>query len=70
MPCEAYCEHGGVCELDEGHAGPHDTGYCTFEAGVSKEEADAKLIQENGAFGEMLVSVYDATLAALKKDCT
>lgn len=44
--CPAYCKHGGVCELDEGHRGLHDSRYCTWDDAetVSAAKADAILL--------------------------
>lgn len=49
--CESYCEHGGICTLDEGHEGMHNSGYCQWSKGISKEEADeilSKRLDEDG----------------------
>lgn len=44
--CGRCCSHGGCCILDNGHAGPHDTGYCQWpdEESISRAEADALLL--------------------------
>jgi hypothetical protein len=49
MACRSYCEHGGVCILDEGHEGLHDSDYCQWddEHALTKEAADALLIEAN-----------------------
>jgi len=43
--CGAYCPRDGVCVLEAGHAGLHDTKYCQWEdaESLSREEADALL---------------------------
>jgi hypothetical protein len=42
----SYCEHGGVCELPDGHDGLHDSGYCQWsdDEALTKDAADAILI--------------------------
>lgn len=54
MSCGAYCTHGGVCILDEGHAGKHDTRYCQWDDADSldKIEADRRLRATMLAAGE------------------
>jgi hypothetical protein len=46
LPCDSYCEHGGVCDLDLGHEGLHDSRYCQWDDAhaLSKADADAVLI--------------------------
>lgn len=46
MFCNAYCTHGGVCNLDTGHEGLHSaSGYCEWEdrQSISEAEADQKI---------------------------
>lgn len=52
-PCETYCEHGGICELDKGHEGLHDSRYCqwTDNEAIGKEEADRRLISAEPILG-------------------
>ena len=40
--CSQHCKHGGVCELEEGHQGEHDSSFCKWkdEESLTKEEAD------------------------------
>ena len=28
--CISFCSHGGICELDAGHEGLHDSRFCTW----------------------------------------
>ncbi len=44
--CDNYCSHGGVCVLDKGHKGEHDSRYCQWsdKESLSKEKADEVLI--------------------------
>ena len=28
--CSALCKHGGMCQLDKGHGGQHDSNYCQW----------------------------------------
>lgn len=60
MTCETYCEHGGICDLEKGHEGLHDTGYCKFAEGTSKEIADTLFIQKAGPIAEIVISLGDA----------
>lgn len=48
--CESYCTHGGVCELEPGHSGSHDSRYCqwTDDQAVTRAEADAALSTKPG----------------------
>lgn len=41
--CRSYCEHGGICELEAGHDGLHDSRYCQWDDdhALTEEEADA-----------------------------
>lgn len=43
--CDAYCEHGGICMLIDGHSGDHSSGYCKWSSdkSISKEAADKKM---------------------------
>ena len=56
--CDSYCEHGGICILDLGHDGLHDSQYCQWENGISRAEADEKL-RENGALGSLVADLWD-----------
>ena len=56
-PCDSHCEHGGVCVLDAGHDGLHDSEYCTWTdtEAIPKEDADNLLrqkMQKEGRGGE------------------
>ena len=42
--CDSYCEHGGVCELDTGHDGQHDSRYCKWTDAEALDKADADAI--------------------------
>jgi len=42
--CGSYCEHGGICILDDGHDGDHDSGYCTWTTAESPTQAEADTI--------------------------
>lgn len=53
MTCETYCEYGGICNLEKGHEGLHDTGYCKFAKGTPKEVADSLFIQKAGGARRM-----------------
>lgn len=45
--CDSYCKHGGVCTLEKGHKGKHNSNYCTWDKkeSLTKEEAD-KLLED------------------------
>lgn len=57
--CDSYCSHGGVCELDPGHEGLHDSRYCQWAdaEALTREAADAILATKPG--GEGLVALWD-----------
>lgn len=40
--CDSYCTHGGRCTKEPGHAGDHDTDYCTWTdaEALTREQAD------------------------------
>jgi len=48
--CDAFCSHGGVCELKLGHTGKHDSGYCQWDdaGSISKQEADEIIARKPG----------------------
>lgn len=48
--CETYCSHGGVCELEQGHEGQHDSRYCQWgdDESLSRDEANAVLETKPG----------------------
>lgn len=64
MICESYCSHGGVCELDPGHEGLHDSSFCQWAdaEALTKEAADQKLL-DKGPEGEVIVTLFDLALA-------
>jgi hypothetical protein len=70
LPCQSYCEHGGVCELDEGHDGLHDSSYCKWDDAhaIPKADADAKARAIPG--GEAVVMLEDLTRAMLGQDAS
>jgi hypothetical protein len=41
--CGSYCEHGGICILEAGHEGLHDSDYCRWDDAhaLTEWEADA-----------------------------
>jgi hypothetical protein len=64
----SYCEHGGTCELDEGHVGLHDSSYCqwTNEKAIDKETADALFRGNVGPAADTIISVTDALVKELR----
>lgn len=45
MPCNRRCVHGGVCDLDRGHAGMHSaSGYCRFSDDEAISDLDGDLL--------------------------
>jgi hypothetical protein len=60
--CPACCSHGGVCVLDKGHLGLHDSRYCTWNdsEGLSKEEADALVLGKDPVIGSVILGMEDA----------
>lgn len=48
-PCISYCEHGGICVLDNGHSDLHNSEYCQWSDTEALEKAEAdKRMMENG----------------------
>ena len=69
MPCENYCEHGGVCVLNDGHKGKHDSRYCKWDSdkSLSKEKADKILIAKDPIIGKLTAITETILLNAIKK---
>ena len=64
-PCHSYCSHGGVCELNAGHDGLHDSRYCTWTDGeaVPKDQADAILAGKPGGIEVLdLIDIFEGLL--------
>ncbi len=59
--CKSYCEHGGVCELDAGHDGLHDSRYCQWDDdhAVPKQQADDELVTKTGDYGRTIIGLTD-----------
>lgn len=57
--CNVFCSHGGVCTLDLGHDGLHDSKYCTWsdEESLTRAEADEVLSDKPG--GSSVVATWD-----------
>ena len=62
--CWSYCSHGGVCTLDEGHEGLHDSEYCTWAdaQALTKEAADAVFLRKGGSTAEAILLTTDLFL--------
>lgn len=60
--CETYCSHGGVCELERGHEGQHDSRYCqwTDDEALSRDEANEVLSRTPG--GSLTALIWEATI--------
>ena len=45
--CNSYCSHGGVCVLDAGHKGKHDSKWCqwTDEQAISEDDANQEYMR-------------------------
>lgn len=63
--CDVSCKHGGVCRLDVGHKGKHNSDYCTWDnkESISKEDANrilAEKMKKQGHNAEIinLVTAY------------
>lgn len=59
--CESFCSHGGVCALEPGHDGLHDSRYCTWtdDEAIDREAADELLLDHpNGAGVKVLWDVF------------
>lgn len=61
-PCGSCCPHGGICPMDSGHDGPHDSGYCTWtdDEAISRVEADAILLTSGNPIAAPLLAVTEA----------
>jgi len=68
-PCDSYCEHGGVCELELGHEGLHDSRYCQWDDAhaLTKAEADEILCATNPVSGPMIAAL-DGMLRCMIED--
>jgi hypothetical protein len=57
--CETYCSHGGVCELEAGHAGQHDSRYCQWSdtESIGRDEANRHLADMPG--GQDMVAIWE-----------
>lgn len=44
--CRSYCSHGGHCIKKKGHEMPHESGYCTWNKGLTKKKADKILLKK------------------------
>jgi hypothetical protein len=60
--CESYCSHGGVCELDPGHEGLHDSSYCQWADAQSLTREAADEILREKPDGEMAIALWDMGL--------
>lgn len=49
LPCDSYCQHGGVCVLNLGHEGLHTSRYCEWDDAhaLDRETADAVYLAKN-----------------------
>lgn len=58
--CLSYCSHGGVCTLDDGHGGKHDSNYCqwTDEEALSYEAAQ-NVLASRGEQGFLVAMDWD-----------
>ena len=68
-PCMSYCEHGGVCMLENGHKGLHDSRYCQWddEHSLTKDEADEIMVAKNPILGRAIADQERAILKAMGK---
>jgi hypothetical protein len=64
--CYSYCSHGGICVLDAGHVGLHDSAYCKWPdaQALTREAADALLAQKPG--GAEVLALQDLLLPLLE----
>ena len=68
--CWSYCTHGGVCELDAGHEGLHDSRYCTWtdDEAIDEEEADRRLIEKDPIAGPAIIGITNTVRALAGED--
>lgn len=57
--CNSYCEHGGVCTLELGHDGLHDSTYCQWSdaQALTRDAADAVL--STNPEGQFVKTLWD-----------
>lgn len=61
MNCESYCSHGGVCELEAGHEGLHDSRYCKWTDAESIPRAEANaILAASGPVGALIAEMDEA----------
>lgn len=60
MICESYCSHGGVCKLEPGHDGLHDTGYCTWSDAEALSEVEANEVLREKPGGDDVIAFWNA----------
>lgn len=53
--CMTYCTHGGICELESGHDGLHDSSYCQWPDTQSATRRDADEILSAKPGGNAIV---------------
>lgn len=65
--CGSYCEHGGICVLNRGHTGLHDSRYCQWDDAhaLTEDEADNVLLETTNGRDYLMVKTV---LAPLFKD--
>ena len=60
--CHSYCKHGGVCTLEPGHEGKHNSTYCdwTDEEALTRDQAnDVLALDPAGAAIAMFSALFD-----------
>ena len=60
MHCASYCKHGGVCELEAGHEGLHDSRYCRWadaEAVPQVKADDIFRAGDNSGMAEVIIQL-------------
>lgn len=57
--CNEYCSHGGICILNAGHSGQHETGYCKWDTADSITKSEADAIMSQTPTGALIVQMSD-----------
>jgi hypothetical protein len=62
--CWSYCSHGGICVLEAGHEGLHDSEYCQWAdaEALTKDAADAVFRRKGGDVAEVILLASDLML--------
>jgi hypothetical protein len=57
--CDSYCSHGGVCVLDRGHEGLHDSRFCRWSDAEALTRDAANVVIASQPGGEDFVRTWE-----------